>query len=64
MEVVTRGHWDKLIKLKSDSPVFSELFFWKQNVRRLNKRKLFEYSKPQVLLYSDASHLGCGAWSA
>ena len=24
---------------------------------------MFDYALPQVLLYSDASHSGCGAWT-
>ena len=24
---------------------------------------MFDYALPQVLLYSDASHSGCGAWN-
>jgi hypothetical protein len=64
MHICERKHWDKLVSLSSSSRVIEELFFWKSNVRILNKRFLFEYSLPQVLVYSDASHTGCGAWTA
>ena len=29
----------------------------------MNNRLLFDYSLPQVLVYSDASATGCGAWT-
>lgn len=64
MEVTKRLHWDKVYKLAVDSSVFKEVFFWKENLNRLNNRILFEYSTPQVLLFSDASNIGCGAWTA
>ena len=64
MEVVKRDHWDKVFRLPHDSYVFSEVLFWKSNLVRLNCRHLFEYSVPEVLIYSDASDLGCGAWTA
>ena len=64
IEVVRRDHWDKVYKLSSDSSVFKEVFFWKENLNVLNIRLLFEYDSPRILLYSDASHIGCGAWIA
>ncbi len=63
-EVVKRTHWDWKFSLNSDNGLIDELFFWKQNVVSMNCRMLFEYSPPGVLMYSDASHLGCGAWTA
>lgn len=56
MEIVKRQHWDKLYKLPANSLVIHEVFFWKDNVAVLNKRSLFSYSKPEVILYWDASH--------
>jgi len=38
--------------------------FWKSEVLQLNNRVLFEYSVPNVLVYTDASQVGCGAWTA
>ncbi|XP_072014262.1 uncharacterized protein [Amphiura filiformis] len=56
-------HWDKIFKVPGDSPIIEEMFFWRTNLRNMNNRYVFEYSLPQVLLYSDASHSGCGAWT-
>ena len=64
MEIVKRAHWDYAFVLKSKSEVIDEIFFWKSEIEALNKRMLFEYSLPQVLVYTDASNSGCGAWGA
>ena len=63
-QVVKRSHWDKIFRLESDNQLINEVFFWKHNVVILNCRMLFEHFPPSVLVYSDASHLGCGAWIA
>ena len=39
-------------------------FFWKKEIVSLNNRLIFDYSLPQVVMYSDASSVGCGAWTA
>ena len=33
-------------------------------MKTLNVRNILHYSLPQTLVFSDASHIGCGAWSA
>jgi len=63
-EVSKQNHWDKKFSLASCSGAIEELFFWKNELLLLNKRFLFHYSLPQVIMYSDASSVGCGAWSA
>ncbi len=62
-EVVRREHWDKVYNLCHDSKVFEELFFWKSEIRNLNKCLLFAYSIPQVVAFTDASETGTGAWA-
>ena len=39
------------------------MVFWEENLDRLNIRHLLDYSVPEVLIFSDASEIGCGAWS-
>ena len=63
MEIDRCVHWDKVYPLPRDSGVISELIFWKNDLIKLNNRLLFNYSSPQVLAFSDASELGCGAWA-
>jgi ribonuclease HI len=63
-EILNQFHWDRSFKIASDSGVLSELFFWKNEIVSLNKRVLYDYTLPQVLMYSDASGVGCGAWTA
>lgn len=61
-EILQREIWDRAFKIR-DSRVVEELFFWKHNLNILNNRVLFNYSLPQLMLYSDASSTGCGAWA-
>jgi len=63
LEIVKRKHWDHQYRLDSQSNVIEEIAYWKLEVSRLNKRLLFDYSIPQVIVYTDASHVGCGAWT-
>ena len=64
LEIEKRVHWDHQYMLKGDSKVIKELVFWRSNIVTLNKRLLFEYSIPQVVVYTNASHVGCGAWTS
>ena len=63
MNICQQNHWDKIFCLSSDSPVIDEIFFWKNNLKSINHRFIVDYSLPQVFVYSDASHSGCGAWA-
>ena len=58
MIIAESNHWDKKLSLASRDKVIEELFFWKENVERLNLRHVFRYSLPQVFVFSDASHVG------
>ena len=62
MNICKQNHWHKVFKITGDNPIL-ELFFWKKNIRNINDRYVLEYSLPQMVLYSDASHSGCGAWA-
>lgn len=64
MEVVRRQHWDKWYDLPGDSSVIAEIMFWKENVKVMDSKIVGEYSAPQIVMYLDASHIGCGAWVA
>ncbi|XP_072030100.1 LOW QUALITY PROTEIN: uncharacterized protein [Amphiura filiformis] len=63
LEIANRIYWDHIYRISSTSKVIEELVFWKARVQKMNKRMLFEYSIPNVLVYTDASSIGCGAWS-
>ena len=43
--------------------MIEEIFFWKREVVSRNNRFLFDYSIPQIIVYTDASGVGCGAWA-
>ena len=64
MTITDSNHWDKIKNLYDNNEVIEELFFWRDNLKVLNKRFIFQYSIPQMLIFSDASHIGCGAWTA
>ena len=54
-------HWDKKFYIPASSLVIEELFFWYNNIVKFNNKFVFSYSIPSILIYSDASHSGCGA---
>ena len=62
VEIISRDKWDRVFLLGKDSRAVGELRFWLSELSDLNIRLLSDYSIPQVLLYSDASQTGCGAW--
>ena len=62
-DILQRVKWDKIFRVSDDSKMVEEMFFWKNNIVQLNERFLFNYSVPQLLVYSDASQTGCGAWT-
>ena len=61
-EINNRSSWDNKLRISSGSFVINELFFWKINIIFFNQRKLITYTVPQVIIYSDASSTGCGAF--
>ena len=50
MTICEQKHCDRVFRLPSDSAVIEELFFWKNNVKRLNSRNVLQYSLPQVFV--------------
>lgn len=61
-EIISRDSWDKIYSLACNSRVIEEVFFWKTELVKLNKRLMVDYTIPQVVIYTDASQTGCGAW--
>ena len=57
MIIAESNNWDRTLSLASRDKVIEGLFFWKENVERLNLRHVFVYSLPQLLVFSDASHM-------
>ena len=63
MYIETRSYWDSHLKLNSNDPCIQELYFWKNNVRKLNCKKLLvTMSIPEVVVYSDSSNVATGAF--
>ena len=52
--------WDSPVDLLARPEVLQELQFWENNINSLNVKKLFEYTPPSILSFSDASSTGCG----
>ena len=62
MSIETRS-WDKHIFLVYPSEILRELYFWRDNVKSVNCKKLVSYRPSSVVMYSDASNIACGAYS-
>ena len=52
--------WDKQVPLPSD--VLEEIKWWNENLSRVNGKK-FDIQEPDIIIYSDASLIGWGAYS-
>ncbi|XP_072025653.1 uncharacterized protein [Amphiura filiformis] len=61
-EIVARSSWDSVFRISAGSSAINELFFWKTKLADPFKRHLTNYSIPRVLVFSDASSTGCGAF--
>ncbi|XP_072028268.1 uncharacterized protein [Amphiura filiformis] len=62
--ILSRNHWDAKLDMRKFQLAIEEVFFWKNNVDRLNIRTLPVLSIPQVfwvLVFTDASSTGFGA---
>ena len=60
--IISRKNWDFNINIKDAVETIAEMFFWKNNIRMLNRRRLVEQDLPQKLVYSDASNVALGAY--
>ena len=56
-----RSSWDAHFNILYHREALGEIFFWKHNLERLNKRYIHSYFYPQEYVYSDASSTGLGA---
>ncbi|XP_063442680.1 uncharacterized protein LOC134722976 [Mytilus trossulus] len=63
MAIECRTEWDKWLLFPCPYKVLSELHFWLKNIHSLNIKLLGHYSKSHVVIYSDASGKGAGAYS-
>ncbi|CAC5396422.1 unnamed protein product [Mytilus coruscus] len=63
MAIECRTEWDKWLLFPCPYKVLSELHFWLDNITSLNIKLLGHYSKSHVVIYSDASGIGAGAYS-
>ncbi|CAC5405031.1 unnamed protein product [Mytilus coruscus] len=62
MAIECRTEWDKWLLFPCPYKVLSELHFWLDNITSLNIKLLGHYSKSHVVIYSDASGIGAGAY--
>ena len=60
--IESRVSWDQELNLSDCDSAVKELYFWKENVKSLNCKKLFVQSVPSIVSYSDASETGCGSF--
>lgn len=60
--VESRASWFSRFNIGLHNDALEEIFFWKNNVVRLNIKHLVVYSVPKLLSFSDASQSGCGAF--
>jgi hypothetical protein len=58
-----RFTWDRVLQFSFPGQVLAELKFWNENIKKLNSKKLMNYSISSVLIYSDASSIGAAAYS-
>jgi hypothetical protein len=59
MSIETRSCWDKKLTLVYPSEILRELYFWRDNVKNVNCKKLVSYRPSSVVMYSDASNIAC-----
>ena len=58
----SRSTWDSRLNIRLHTDCLSEMFFWKNNIVRLNSRNIVPYQAPFLLTFSDASNVACGAY--
>lgn len=62
MFIASSSSWDRNIRVHNDIFI-SELFYWKENVQKLNFKKFSKQSVPWVMVFSDASNLAGAAYA-
>jgi hypothetical protein len=61
MIIETRSAWGSLLEIIHSDQVKAELVFWQENIIKLNRKYLADYSCSSVVNYSDASDIAAGA---
>ncbi len=56
-----RATWDTKLDISGFPQACNELGFWAENIKKLNKKLLFQQELPKVITFSDASSVACGA---
>ena len=59
--IENRSSWDSTFNLANQIETVKEILFWKNKIRKLNKREINDYDVPLVTVYSDASSSGLGS---
>ena len=60
--IENRVSWDSVLCLDRNDFCITELNFWRKNIEFLNVKKLGGYSRPDTLVFSDASDIACGSF--
>ena len=60
--IENRVSWDSVLCLDRSDFCITELNFWRKNIEFLNVKKLGGYSRPDTLVFSDASDIACGSF--
>ena len=60
IEEKSKVSWSAKFNIGHYKDALAEIFFWENNVQRLNTEYLDEYVIPSVLVCSNASSVACG----
>lgn len=60
--IIDRITWDSILNLTKWPEAIAELNFWIQNCHKYNCKKLCKNALPEIMGFSDASKLACGAY--
>ena len=63
MEIAKRLYWDNTLHMSDPMHVLTELYFWLRNIKSHNSKSLSKPMKKNVMIFSDASEVGAGAYS-
>ncbi len=56
-----RSSWDAHFNILNQAAALGEVFFWKDNLEKSNRKCICSYFYPQEYVYTDASFTGLGA---
>ena len=63
MEIVKRLYWDNTLHMSEPMHVLTELYLWLRNIKSHNSKSHSKPIKKNVIIFSDATEVGAGAYS-